>query len=174
MKKIIFLLLALVMANTISAQDSVYIDGRLKPFLDDFFEYCKKYDIDTHEKLFKLKKIAIVDTLHLGPKASTLGMLTRDADNKVENIVINWVAQLDQQILMVVAFHEFAHYFLDYNKHVCDDCGIIMSVVNSSYFDIIQDWDNQVKTLFEDSPAYKKKTIVNYASTEVHQHDSGN
>ena len=171
MKNILLLLFAVLAINNSFAQD-VSIDGRLKPFLDDFFEYCKKYDIDTHEKLFKLKRIAIVDTLHLGPKASTLGMLTRDSEGKVENIVINWVVQLDQQILKVVAFHEFGHYFLEYEKHVCDDCGIIMSVVNSSYFDIANDWDNQVKKLFEDSPAYKKKRIASYATTS-NNHGAG-
>ena len=171
MKNILLPLLAFFILTTVHSQE-VSIDGRLKPFLDDFFDYCKKYNIDTHDKLFKLKKIAIVDTLHLGAEASTLGMLTRDKDGVVENIVINWVAQLDQQILKVVAFHEFGHYFLDYKKHVCDDCGIIMSVVNSSYFDIANDWDNQVKKLFEDSPAYKNKGIVSYASNS-HTHGAG-
>ncbi len=64
---------------------------------------------------------------------------------------------LDPEILKVVAFHEFGHYFLEYDTHVCDDCGIIMSVVNSSYFEIARDWDQQIKILFEQSPAYLKR-----------------
>lgn len=144
------------------SQNDVKIDGRLKPHLDQFFEYCKKYKIDYHEKLFKLKNIDIVDTLHISEQGSTLGMLTRDKNNSVENIVINYIAMLDSQILKVVAFHEFAHYFLEYQKHICDDCGKIMAVVNSSYFDIVKDWDQQVKILFEDSPILKRKKSMAY------------
>jgi hypothetical protein len=141
---------------TSSAQE-VSIDGRLRPLLHDFFELCKKYDIEYNEKLFNLKKIAVVETLQTSANGSTLGMLQRDQNRKVENIVINWVAMLDPEILKIVAFHEFGHYFLEYDQHVCDDCGIIMSVVNSSYFDIAKDWDNQIRILFEQSPAYLKK-----------------
>ncbi|MBW1294630.1 hypothetical protein [Aquimarina litoralis] len=157
MKKSFIALFGLFCITFSSAQNDVKIDGRLKPHLDKFFEYCKQYDIEYHDKLFKLKNIDIVDTLTISQKGSTLGMLTRDKNNKVENIVINWIVLLDQEILKVVAFHEFAHYFLEYKKHICHDCGQIMAVVNSSYFDIIKDWDHQVKTLFVDSPAYKKQ-----------------
>jgi acetone carboxylase gamma subunit len=66
-------------------------------------------------------------------------------------------AQLDPEILKVVAFHEFAHYFLEYSTHICNDCGQVMSVVNSSYFDIIRDWDRQIEMLFEESPAFLKQ-----------------
>ena len=134
----------------------VQIDGRLQPHLNDFFEYCKKYKIPTHDKLFKLESIDVVNTLTVSEDASTLGMLRRDENNEVVAIDINWVAQLDPEILKVVAFHEFAHYFLEYDTHVCDDCGHIMSVVNSSYFDIIRNWDAKVKQLFEESPAFTK------------------
>jgi len=149
------------------AQD-VQIDGRLQPLLHDFLELCKQYDIDYHEKLFQLEYIDIVSDLPVSEESSTLGMLRRDEFGAVKSIDINWVAQLDKEILKVVAFHEFAHYFLAYTTHVCDDCGIIMSVVNTSYFDIVSDWDNQVKTLFENSPAYKKKynTSVSLAPME--------
>lgn len=135
----------------------VHIDGHLKPYLDDFFKLCDEYDIEYNEKLFALKKVAVVETLRTSPNGSTLGMLQRDENNKVENIVVNWVAMLDQEILKVVAFHEFGHYFLEYDKHVCKDCGIIMSVVNSSYFEIANDWENQVKILFEQSPVYLRQ-----------------
>ncbi|OED37299.1 hypothetical protein AB832_05160 [Flavobacteriaceae bacterium (ex Bugula neritina AB1)] len=161
MKKGWLMFFGLFCVTVIIAQNDVKIDGRLKPHLDSFFEYCKEYKIEYHDKLFKLKNIDIVDTLHLAPNTSTLGMLTRNKNNQVENIIINWVALIDQEILKVVAFHEFAHYFLGYEKHICDDCGKIMAVVNSSYFDIIKDWENQVKILFEDSPLYiRKKSSV--------------
>ncbi|GAA0717304.1 hypothetical protein GCM10009430_14070 [Aquimarina litoralis] len=147
------------------AQNNVKIDGRLKPHLDTFFEYCKQYNIEYHDKLFKLKNIDIVDTLTISQKGSTLGMLTRDKNNKVENIIINWITLLDDEILKVVAFHEFAHYFLDYKKHICHDCEQIMAAVNSSYFIIIKDWNEQVKTLFLDSPTYKRQKAVSYSSS---------
>lgn len=166
MKKGFIALFVLCCVNFSMAQNDVKIDGRLKPHLDQFFEYCKEYKIEYHDKLFELKNIDVVDTLHLSPKTSTLGMLTRDKNNKVENIIINWIAMLDPQILKVVAFHEFAHYFLEYEKHICHDCGNIMAVINSSYFDIVQDWDEQIKTLFLDSPAYTKKNIT----TRIYQY----
>ena len=135
-----------------SAQE-VSIDGRLQPLLNEFFEICKVYDIDYHDKLSKLQSIDIVNTLTVSEKSSTLGMLRRDTNGNVISIDISWMAQLDTEILKVVAFHEFSHYFLEYTTHTCQDCGQIMSVVNTSYFDIIRDWDSQIKTLFEDSPA---------------------
>ena len=137
-----------------SDAQEVHIDGRLKPLLDDFFELCKEYDIEYNDKLFALKKIAVVESLQTTPQGITLGMLQRDEFNKVENIVVNWVTMLDQEILKVVAFHEFGHYFLEYDQHVCEDCGIIMSIVNTSYFEIANDWENQIKILFEKSPLY--------------------
>lgn len=169
MKKplIILSILFLSIVNSINAQE-VSIDGRLKPHLDNFFELCKVYNIEYNEKLFALKKIAVVDNLDTSSQGSTLGMLQRDEHQKVENIVVNWMAMLDQEILKVVAFHEFGHYFLEYDQHVCQDCGIIMSVVNTSYFDIANDWDNQIKILFEQSPAYMKKqnsAIISVAQT---------
>jgi len=144
-----------------SAQD-VSIDGRLQPLLDEFFEICKKYDIPYHDKLFKLQSIDIVNTLKVSEEGSTLGMLRRNTKGEVIAIDISWMAQMDAEILRVVAFHEFAHYFLDYSTHTCNDCGQIMSVVNTSYFDIIRDWDHQVRILFEDSPLVRSKyhTIV--------------
>jgi hypothetical protein len=158
MKKPLLLSLMLFMfiSFTISAQE-VKIDGRLQPYLDDFLELCQSYEIEYNDKLFALKNIAIVDTLQTSQKASTLGMLQRDQFNDVENIVVNWIVMLDQEILKVVAFHEFGHYFLEYSQHACNDCGVIMSLVNSSYFEIANDWDNQIKILFEQSPAYIKK-----------------
>ena len=139
-----------------SAQD-VSIDGRLQPLLKEFFEICKKYDIEYHDKLFKLQSIDVVNTLTVSEEGSTLGMLRRDENGEVVAIDISWMAQLDAEILKVVAFHEFSHYFLEYSTHVCDDCGHIMSVVNTSYFDIILNWDNQVKVLFDESPALQRK-----------------
>ena len=154
------MLLLAVPASTF-AQD-VNIDGRLLPLLNEFFESCKAYNIEYHEKLFKLESIDVVNTLPVSEESSTLGMLRRNSAGEVVAIDINWMAQLDPQILKVVAFHEFAHYFLEYTTHVCDDCGHIMSVVNTSYFDIVNDWDNQLKVLFEESPALLKRfgTVV--------------
>lgn len=137
---------------------SVQIDGRLQPLLQEFRTLCDQYNIETHDKLFKLQSIDIVNTLIVAEDGSTLGMLQRNADGEVVAIAINWMAQLDPEILKIVAFHEFAHYFLEYETHVCDDCGLIMSVVNSSYFDIVKDWEHQIKILFESSPAYMRKT----------------
>lgn len=153
MKAPIFIILFTLFFNTLKAQETS-IDGRLKPFLDDFFELCESYGIEYHEKLFKLKRIAIVEDLHTSPEGSVLGLLQRNENNEVENIAINWITMLDQEILKIVAFHEFGHYFLEYKEHVCEDCGIIMARVNSSYFDIAKDWKNQVQILFENSPAY--------------------
>lgn len=168
MKKplLLFWILLFFISHSSLGQE-VHIDGRLKPYLDNFFELCNEYGIEYNDKLFALNKIAVVDTLRTSPNGSTLGMLQRDANDKVENIVVNWVAMLDEEILKVVAFHEFGHYFLEYHEHVCEDCGIIMSVVNSSYFEIANDWKNQVKILFEQSPAYIKKRnalVSNYNS----------
>ena len=166
MKKSLLLLSLFFAFCTANAQD-VSIDGRLKPYLDDFFALCKEYNIDYHENLFKLKKIAIVEDLQTGPEGSILGMVQRDASGQVENIVVNWVAMLDQEILKVVAFHEFGHYFLGYDIHVCDDCGIIMSKVNSSYFDIAQDWEHQLRILFVNSPAYQNRNNSLITTTGV-------
>jgi len=166
MIKSLLLLVLFCTSLTMSAQD-VSIDGRLKPLLDDFLTLCKEYDIDYHDNLFKLKKIAIVDTLQTDPHGSTLGMLQRNNAGEVENIVVNWMATIDQEILRVVAFHEFGHYFLGYSKHVCDDCGIIMSKLNSSYFEIANDWENQLKILFENAPAYQQKKTVLFNTSAV-------
>lgn len=157
MKKLMLLIVVMISSHTLTSQN-VQIDGRLQPLLTEFFELCKSYNIDTHDKLFKLKSIDVVNTLTVSENGSTLGMLSRDSQGIVTSIDISWMAQLDPEILRVVAFHEFAHYFLEYSSHVCDDCGHIMSVVNSSYFDIIRDWDYQVKTLFEESPAFLKRS----------------
>ncbi|WP_157366572.1 hypothetical protein [Aquimarina agarilytica] len=166
MKKIlIVLVLTFVKISSINAQD-VSIDGRLQPLLNEFFTVCKKYDITYYDKLFKLKTIDIVNTLTVSEEGSTLGMLKRNEEGQVISIDINWVAQLDKEILKVVAFHEFAHYFLEYSTHVCDDCGHIMSVVNSDYFSIANDWDVKLKQLFEESPAYVKKQTVAYVEHE--------
>lgn len=156
MKKILPLL-AFLLVTIFSFSQEVSIDGRLKPLLEDFFEQCDSYGIDYHEKLFKLKKIAVVEDLKTGPDGSILGMVQRDENGVIENVVINWIAMLDEQILKIVAFHEFGHYFLDYNEHTCEDCGTIMARINTSYFDISNDWNNQLKILFEESPAYQKK-----------------
>ncbi len=137
----------------LQSQNTVDIDGRLQPILNSFFEECEKYGIDYHEKLFQLKNVDITNTLPLEEENTVLGMITRDAQGDVENIMINWVAMLDPEILKVVAFHEFAHYFLDY-KHSCHDCNEIMAETNISYFDIAKDWGKQVEQLFTTSPAY--------------------
>ncbi|WP_299887753.1 hypothetical protein [uncultured Lacinutrix sp.] len=142
--------------NRVSSSDVLKTDGLVQPFLDDFLKLCKEYDIEYSDKLFKLKEIAIVDSLQMSSKGGTLGMLVRDSNNQVEKIVFSWMTLLDKEILKVVAFHEFGHYFLGY-KHTCKDCNTIMAEVNTSYFDIVNDWDNQIKTLFLNSPEYLKK-----------------
>jgi hypothetical protein len=158
MKKplILFCMFFLCSIFTTTSQE-VNIDGRLKPLLDDFFKLCKEYGIEYQEKFFALKEIDIVNDLYASENSATLGMLRRDNNGKVESIAINWMAMIDEEILRIVVFHEFGHYFLGYEKHVCDDCGIIMSVVNSSYFEIANDWENQLQILFEQSPAYLQK-----------------
>lgn len=153
-----FLLLLFIFSITFSNAQEVSIDGRLKPLLDMFFEQCDTYGIEYHEKFFKLKKIAVVEDLKTTPTGSVLGMVQRDELGEIDTIAINWIAMLDSEILKVVAFHEFGHYFLDYEKHVCEDCDIIMARVNSSYFKIANDWKNQLEILFKESPAYKTKT----------------
>jgi hypothetical protein len=156
MKRLLLLGILVSSFLSVSAQN-VTVDGRLQPLLTEFFELCKTYNIEYYDKLFKLESVDVVNTLTVSENGSTLGMLRRDEQNNVVAIDINWVAQLDPEILKVVAFHEFAHYFLEYSKHVCDDCGRIMSVVNSSYFEIIREWDAKIKILFENSPVYLKK-----------------
>ena len=146
----------------LQAQDGVSIDGRLQPLLKEFFEQCDKYDISYYEKLFQLQAIDMVQDLPLEEGNTVLGMVSRDVSGNVDKILINWAAMLDPEILKVVAFHEFAHHFLDY-KHTCQDCDEIMAVTNTSYFNIARDWDNQVEQLFLTSPAYqqrKSKKIV--------------
>jgi hypothetical protein len=155
----IVLIIFLLGFNFCAAQESVDIDGRLQTLLNQFFEECDKYDIDYNEKLFQLKSIDISNSLPLEENNTVLGMLTRDAEGSVENILINWAAMLDPEMLKVVAFHEFAHHFLDY-KHTCQDCNEIMAVTNTSYFDIARDWDNQVQQLFTTSPVYLAKQTL--------------
>jgi hypothetical protein len=155
MNKILLLLVFFQSSITIQAQQDVYIDGRIQPVLDSFFDYCKKYDIEYSEKLFQLESITIVDTLPLSKFNTVLGKVLRDDNGTVNKIVINWATLLDKEILKVVAFHEFAHHFLDY-KHTCHDCNEIMAETNPSYFDIARDWDNQVEQMFITSPMYLK------------------
>jgi hypothetical protein len=135
--------------------NELHIDGLVQPILDDFLKICDTYKIDYHNKLFKLKQIAVVDSIGITPNGGTLGMLVRDKNNDVEKIIFSWVTLLDKEILKVVAFHEFGHYFLGYN-HICDDCNKIMATQNTSYFDIILDWEAQVEILFRNSPEYRK------------------
>lgn len=143
---------------SIKAQNSVDIDGRLQPILNDFFEQCEKYGIDYNTKLFQLENIDIVDNLPLAEGATVLGKVERDETGSIVKISVNWVATLDQEILKVVAFHEFAHHFLDY-QHTCQNCNEIMAVTNDSYFDIANDWVNQVEQLFTTSPVYLAKKL---------------
>ncbi len=150
-----FLTLFLFLSFFTKAQETVDIDGRLQPILTSFFEYCDAYGIEYHEKLFQLKNIDMTNSLPLEEGNTVMGMVTRDANGEIENILINWVASVDPEILKVVAFHEFAHHFLDY-KHTCQDCDEIMAVNNASYFNVARDWENQVKKLFITSPAYQK------------------
>jgi len=144
--------------NRSSTLNTLKTDGLVQPYLDEFLKECKKYNIEFTEKLFSLKEITIVDTLQVSSKSGTLGMLVRDKKNKVEKIIFSWMTLLDKEILKVVAFHEFGHYFLGY-KHICKDCNSIMAEVNTSYFNIVRDWDNQVKELFLSSPEYLKRKL---------------
>lgn len=164
MKRAILVLSFVFSIFNTNAQE-VSIDGRLKPLLDNFFELCDNYGIEYHEKLFALKKIAIVEDLKTSPNGSVLGMVQRDDEGNIHTIAINWIAMLDTEILKVVAFHEFGHYFLEYSEHICNDCDIIMARVNSSYFKISIDWENQLEILFEQSPVYKKKQSIITATT---------
>jgi hypothetical protein len=165
--KIKLLLLCLFASSfALQAQDTVDIDGRLQPLLNDFFEYCDTYGIEYHEKLFQLKNIDITNNLPLEEGNTVMGMVTRDANGNIENILINWVALVDPEITKVVAFHEFAHHFLDY-KHTCPDCDEIMAVNNTSYFNVARDWENQVKKLFVTSPVYlKNQEKISYIEME--------
>ena len=144
--------------NEISENTSgseLHIDGLVQPLLDDFLKICDTYKIEYHDKLFALKEIAVVDTIGITPNGGTLGMLVRNNKGDVEKIIFSWATLLDKEILKVVAFHEFGHYFLGY-KHICDDCNKIMATQNTSYFNIILDWDAQVEILFRNSPEYRK------------------
>lgn len=164
------LFIGLILFGTIaSGQQDVKIDGRLQPILNDFFSYCNSYGIDYHDKLFQLKEIDIVNDLPLEEENTVLGVVLRNQDGKAERIVINWAASLDPEILKIVAFHEFAHHFLDY-KHTCQDCDEIMAVTNSSYFTIARNWEEQVDHLFRTSPAYlaKKKEDAVVATFKRH------
>lgn len=140
-----------------SLGSELHVDGLVQPILDDFLKLCDTYNIAYHDKLFKLKEIAVVDSIGITPNGGTLGMLVRNNNKDVEKIIFSWVTLLDKEILKVVAFHEFGHYFLGYD-HICDDCNKIMATQNTSYFDIILDWESQVKILFRNSPEYRKTT----------------
>lgn len=166
MQRIILLMLFLSSISVSYAQH-VQIDGRLQPHLDEFFKTCDSYGIEYNEKLFQLEYIDVVNTLQISERSSTLGMLRRNELGKVVAIDISWMAQLDPQILKVVAFHEFAHYFLEYDTHICDDCDHIMAIVNSSYFTIANHWESQVKALFEQSPVLAKKYQTSVAVGEI-------
>jgi hypothetical protein len=155
MKKLFLIIFFLQFTIATTAQENVYVDGRLQPVLDRFFDYCKTYDIDYTEKLSQLESITIVDTLPLSKFNTVLGKVLRDENGSINKIVINWATLFDKEILNVVAFHEFAHHFLDY-KHTCHDCNEIMAETNPSYFDIARDWDNQVEHMFTTSPVYLK------------------
>ncbi|WP_350293751.1 hypothetical protein [uncultured Croceitalea sp.] len=165
--KIKLLLLCLFTSSfSLKAQKTVDIDGRLQPLLNDFFEYCDTYGIEYHEKLFQLKNIDVTNSLPLEEGNTVMGMVTRDANGEIENILINWIALVDPEILKVVAFHEFAHHFLEY-KHTCADCDEIMAVNNASYFNVARDWENQVKKLFVTSPVYlSKQAKVSFVESE--------
>ncbi len=158
MKKsiVVFIIVLFGIVHSLFSQKSVDIDGRLQPILNEFIEECRKYGIDYNKKLFQLKKIDITDTLPLEENNTVLGMVTRNDAGEIDSILINWAAMLDPEILKVVAFHEFAHHFLDY-KHTCQECNEIMAVVNTSYFDVAHNWESQVENLFLTSPAYLKK-----------------
>lgn len=162
MKKfVLFFLVALLgISQTINAQKTVDIDGRLQPILNEFLSECEKYGIDCNTKLFQLKSIDITNTLPLEEGNTVLGKVTRDENNNIDSILINWVAMLDPDMLKVIAFHEFAHHFLDY-KHTCQECNEIMAVVNTSYFDVTFNWAVQVENLFLTSPAYLEKAKKN-------------
>lgn len=134
-------------------------DGLIQPYLNDFLKLCDNYGIDYHEKLFKLKEVAIVDTLQVSRTGGTLGLQVRNENKEVEKILFSWMTLIDKEILKVVAFHEFGHYFLDY-KHICYDCDKIMAEVNTSYYGILRDWDYQVQRLFMESPAYLRSSIA--------------
>lgn len=164
MKKCIIVIMLVGTASFLHSQKSVDIDGRLQPILTEFFEQCKKYNIDYHSKLFQLNNIDIVNNLPLEENNTVLGMVSRDDSGLIDNIYINWAALLDNEILKVVAFHEFAHHFLDY-KHTCNDCEEIMAETNVSYFDIARDWDSQVKLLFTTSPIYLAQQKENSLAT---------
>ncbi|MCH9659425.1 MAG: hypothetical protein K0U54_00795 [Bacteroidetes bacterium] len=165
-KTLLFLSLSLLAFSNVQSQN-VQIDGRLQPLLDEFFATCDQYGISYHDKFFKLESIDIVNTLTVSEYGSTLGMVRRNAEGEIIAIDINWMAQIDTEILKVVAFHEFAHYFLEYTTHTCSDCGEIMAVVNSSYFDIVQDWENQVRILFEQSPRFLNKSNAILATRTI-------
>ncbi|GMN10287.1 hypothetical protein MTsPCn9_12980 [Croceitalea sp. MTPC9] len=170
MKKKLSLLCLFICSFTFYAQDSVDIDGRLQPLLNEFFEYCDTYGIEYHEKLFQLKNIDVTNSLPLEEGNTVMGMVTRDANGDIENILINWIALIDPEIFKVVAFHEFAHHFLDY-KHTCPDCDEIMAVNNASYFNVARDWDNQVKKLFVTSPIYlAKQAKVSFVQKEEQEY----
>lgn len=155
MKRIIALTVAVFIALAANAQNEVYVDGKIKPILDSFFKYCDQYNIDYSEKFFQLESIEIVDTLPLSKYNTVLGKVLRDDKGNINKIVINWATLFDEEILKVVAFHEFAHHFLEY-KHTCHDCNEIMAETNTSYFNIARDWENQVAHLFTTSPVYLK------------------
>ena len=149
--------------SVLQAQNEVSIDGRLQPILNEFFDQCKKYDISYYEKLFQLQTVDIVQNLPLEEDNTVLGMVARDEQGNVDKILINWAAMLDPEMLKVVAFHEFAHHFLDY-KHTCQECNEIMAVTNTSYFDIARDWEDQVEQLFLTSPAYQESASKKIAA----------
>ena len=68
----------------------LHIDGLVQPLLDDFLKICDTYKIEYHDKLFKLKEIAVVDSIGITPNGGTLGMLVRNNNKDVEKIIFSW------------------------------------------------------------------------------------
>ena len=95
MKKpiIVFMLALFCSGSLLHSQESVDIDGRLQPILTEFFEQCKKYDIDYHSKLFQLKNIDIVNNLPLEENNTVLGMVSRDDSGLIDNIYIKQIVR---------------------------------------------------------------------------------
>jgi len=99
MKKCILLFVLFVSFNFLglTAQGSVDIDGRLQPILNDFFEQCKKYNIDYHAKLFQLKTIEFahhfLDYKHTCQDCNEIMAVTNESYFEVAK---DWDAQVEQ------------------------------------------------------------------------------
>jgi L-rhamnose mutarotase len=133
---------------------SIYSD--FQEYVDEFIYYCIKYNIPGWKEKFENIDKITVDTLRISKEDGVLwGIVKTNPISGRKVVLINWISTHDVSFEKVTVFHELAHAILGY-KHVCDNCGHIMSKYTRHNMEIINDWDNVMEKLFTESPVKKK------------------